>query len=247
MSLRQYIQPLSRPRGWRTARRSKTNTTATALALARGEVLIVTTKKKLLRPLALLLQRLPAATAALLLWFGAAGAGELGKRDGWWGAGEFGGGSVTLSGPTDELDDSFAGFYLGLAVGYALTPHVLIGVETNGWLREASDPNNPTKGEAVNPVFGVLRFYPFEDTGGLYLKAGGGLVDHWNNDWKASEGNGWGIMGGVGYDIHVEGPFFLSPFFTYTYGKLKYDNLPQASDDEGDFHAITVGVGVVMY
>jgi hypothetical protein len=192
-------------------------------------------------------RRVATALAALILTPGVVPAAEPGKRDAWWAVVELGGGYVDLSGPVKELDDTFTGFYLALAGGYALSPHLLIGVEASGWLRESGNLYDSSEGEAVSPIFAVLRFYPSAEESGLYLKAGGGYVHHWNNASGAADGTGWGATGGIGYDFHVQSFFSLSPFLAYTYGELKYDNLPPHSDDNGEFHAITAGVCFVFY
>ena len=44
-------------------------------------------------------------------------------------------------------------FYLDLAGGLVVHDQFLLGVQAGGWLLEAADPEDPTRGAAVSPLF----------------------------------------------------------------------------------------------
>ena len=77
------------------------------------------------------------------------------ERSGFWGGVNFGVGFVQRSFAGIEEDEN--NFFLGFEGGYTLNPHFLIGVELSGWLLEASDLNDPSKGEGIMQAFLITR------------------------------------------------------------------------------------------
>jgi len=73
------------------------------------------------------------------------------ERSGFWGGLNIGIGFVQQSfeGASEDGDH----FSLGFEGGYTLNPHFLIGVELSGWLTEAGNLNDPSKGGYNASIF----------------------------------------------------------------------------------------------
>lgn len=90
-----------------------------------------------------LLKLLIAAAGSLIL-IPAANSAEGIERDGYWGGIDIGAGSVDLS--YNGGSNHGTKFFLGFKGGYTINPHLLVGVELSGWLYEAVDLNDPSRG-----------------------------------------------------------------------------------------------------
>ena len=162
-------------------------------------------------------------------------------RDGFWGGIDAGAGFLKQS--FDEGDEDGTSFFLGFKGGYTINPHFLIGLELSGWLIETSDQycfygycSDPSEGEGIMQIFLISRYYPSQESG-LFAKAGGGYVEHWNNrSGESRSKSGWGLTVGGGYDFLLNENVALSPFATFSYGKT----------ENWDYRAITFGLGVTF-
>jgi len=96
----------------------------------------------------------------------------------WWGTFELGAGQLDRTMP--GFSDNSARFYLGLGGGMAVDPHLLLGIEASGWLIQAENANDPTKGAGISRVFAVARIYP-QATSNLHLQLGAGSITGWDN------------------------------------------------------------------
>jgi len=171
----------------------------------------------------------------------AAAAEELHIRNGFWGGIDAGAGHLKQS--FDEGDEDGTSFFLGFKGGYTINPHFLIGLELSGWLIETSDQycfygycSDPSEGEGIMQIFLISRYYPSQESG-LFAKAGGGYVEHWNNrSGESRSKSGWGLAVGGGYDFLLNENVALSPFATFSYGKT----------ENWDYRAITFGLGVTF-
>jgi hypothetical protein len=156
------------------------------------------------------------------------------ERSGFWCGFNLGVGAVERSFSGVEEDDDK--FFLGLEGGYTLNPHCLIGLELSGWLLESSNLEDPSKGESINQVFLISRFYP-SSSNGLFAKVGGGYVNCRNNrPGEPSRRNGWGFTLGGGYDFQSNNNIAITPFITYSSGEA----------DEQDHFAWTFGIGLTL-
>ena len=156
------------------------------------------------------------------------------ERSGFWGGVNCGVGFVQRSFAGIEEDEN--NFFLGFEGGYTLNPHFLIGVELSGWLLEASNLEDPSKGEGISQVFLITRYYP-SSTMGLFAKIGGGYVSHWNNEpGEPSRKGGWGLAFGGGYDFPLNKNFAITPFINYGFGEA----------DDQDHNVWTLGIGLTM-
>lgn len=171
----------------------------------------------------------------------AASAEEHHIRDGFWGGIDAGAGLLKQS--FDEGDEDGTSFFLGFKGGYTINPHFLIGLELSGWLVETSDQycyygfcSDSSEGEGIMQIFLISRYYPSQELG-LFAKAGGGYVEHWNNrPGEPNSKSGWGLTMGGGYDFLLNENVALSPFATFSYGET----------GNWDYQAITIGLGVTF-
>jgi len=156
------------------------------------------------------------------------------ERSGLWGGIDLGVGFIQRS--FSGIDKNVNHFFLGFEGGYTINPHFLIGLELSGWLFEAGDLEDPSKGEGISQVFLITRYYPV-DSMGLFVKTGGGYVSHWNNrPGEPSRKDGWGITLGGGYDFPLSRHFAVSPFMNYGFGEA----------DDQDHHILTLGIGITF-
>ena len=85
-------------------------------------------------------------------------------------------------------------------------------------------------------IFLISRYYPGKASG-LFVKAGGGYAEHWNNNaGEPGSKSGWGATAGGGYDFLVSENVALSPFATFSYGET----------GDWDYKAITFGLGITI-
>ena len=95
----------------------------------------------------------------------------------------------------------------------------LIGIELSGWLREASNLNDP------------------DSASDFFLKAGGGHVSILSNaSGDTSREQGFGLTFGCGYDFRLKETVSLSPFASFSYGETRSWN----------YTAITFGLGMTF-
>ena len=176
-----------------------------------------------------------AACITLFLLAPAVSAEDIYIRNGFWGGVDAGAGILQQSfNEGDDEDDIF--LYLGFKGGYAVNPHLLIGLEFSGWLLEASDLNDPDEGKGISQAFIITQLYPGKESG-FFAKAGGGYVSIWSNrpdDTRREQG--WGLTAGAGYDIKLNEAAALSPFVNFNYGEA----------GDWNYTAITFGIGVTF-
>jgi hypothetical protein len=140
------------------------------------------------------------------------------KREGFWiglGAG-YGLASVSIDGSSGgDRENSFTGY---LKLGGTLNQQVLLGVESNAWVK-AQDDVTVTLGS----IAGTLTFYP-KATSGFFLKGGVGL-SYMSTEVAvagtrfAVRKTGWGVLAGLGYDVRVGRNISITPSFNFYYGK----------------------------
>jgi hypothetical protein len=178
------------------------------------------------------LSRVVLAIAIGLMAAGPADAQSAGKPLRWWFGASLGAGGLRRE-IADAREDKVR-FYLDLAGGLVVHDQFLLGVQAGGWLLEATDPADPTRGAAVSPLFLTARIYPSEKST-FHLRFGGGFVNDWNNNVDSSQwGSGFEV--GAGYDIRAARHVYITPFTAYFQGRV------------GNLHlrAITAGAGVTF-
>jgi hypothetical protein len=127
------------------------------------------------------------------------------SRHGFWFSAGLGYGSLgcqNCSGRTGGLSGN-------IAFGGTLSPKLLLGVSSNGWVKSE---NGTTL--TVNAITAAARFYP-SARGGFFLLGGLGLGTVSASITGAGSGSetGWGALLGLGYDIPLSHSFRLTPYW----------------------------------
>lgn len=158
----------------------------------------------------------------------AAGPGDPPGR--WWVGLDLGAGQLRRSLP--EVSESKPRFYFSLEGGVTVTPQLLVGLEVGGWLLQAENPDDPTRGAAISPLFVTARIYPSKMST-FHIRLGGGSINAWNNAVDAVDQWGTGWEAGFGYDVQIRGRHHITPFVLYSRGSV----------GQLDISAVTVGAG----
>ena len=148
--------------------------------------------------------------------------------------------SYSVSGNTNQ-----GAFSLALSGGYAWDPRLLLGVELGGWTLQGSNLWDPSKGEAIETIFGIARYYPIPQSP-LFVKGGGGLVKYWNDAPGANDASGWGTVFGVGYDVYAKGSMHVSSVVEYSFGSFAGANSPLGITQSQHYQAITLLFGIAF-
>jgi hypothetical protein len=130
---------------------------------------------------------------------------------------------------------------LRFRAGYSPNPRLLLGVELGGWNLQGS--TDATKGEGIETIFAVARYYPLERTL-LFVEGGLGAVKYWNNRPLEQGANGSGAFLGVGHDFHLTGHFFLAPSIDYSWGHFNGAVSPPGVTQDERYRAVTLRLGV---
>ena len=149
-------------------------------------------------------------------------------REGFWIGAGLGYGSMGMScdgcGDIDRVGAP-SGY---LALGTTLRQNVLLGIETNAW----------TKSElgvrlTMANISGAVYWYPMA-TNGLFVKGGAGFSAL---DAGGGGTNGFGVLGGVGYDVRVNRNLSITPVANWFRGSF----------DGGSANVLQIGVGVTSH
>jgi hypothetical protein len=136
---------------------------------------------------------------------------------GFWVAGELGAGSASYD--SSVLSHTKSGVALGLEGGYAFNARISLALRLSGCSLEASNLNDPAKGESISLFAAALRVVPFSGQG-LFLRGGLGSLRYTNNHPMAFNGSGSGWFLGAGYEFPLTKRLHLSPVVDVTQGKL---------------------------
>src|SRR4051812_9517302 len=145
------------------------------------------------------------------------------KHDGFWIGGGLGYGSLGCEG-CDRVGAP-SGY---LKLGGTLRQNILLGVETNGWTKSELG-NRLTMGN----VSGAVYWYPMV-TNGLFVKAGAGYSVLDNSFASTS---GFGMLGGVGYDVRVSRNMSVTPVANWFRGSF----------EGGSANVLQLGLGVTSH
>jgi len=108
------------------------------------------------------------------------------------------------------LDERFGGVAGTLGLGWTVGQSVVIGVETQWWVRP-----DAFFALAMANVNGVVLFYPSK-TLGLWLKGGAGWLGAGGSAPGVEvTGSGMGWTLGVGYDLYLGSTIAFTPYLTY--------------------------------
>ena len=162
----------------------------------------------------------------------------------WWVSGEFGEGQLKLS-SDQQQGDAVPTFALGFAGGRQINNFARVGVKLNGWLLQASDLNDPTVGESVSNVMGIIDVFPLRRSR-LFVRGGWGWASYTNNQPTGSNGNGVGWETGAGYEIPLRGQLRLAPTVEYAAGSLGDAFDPVAPQTQRRYSVIEFKLAVVF-
>jgi hypothetical protein len=144
-------------------------------------------------------------------------------RQGFWIGGGLGYGSLGCDG-CDRVGAP-SGY---LKLGGTLRQNILLGVETNGWTKSEFG-NRLTMGN----VSGAVYWYPMT-TNGMFVKAGAGYSVL---DSGIASTSGFGLLGGVGYDVRVARNLSVTPVANWFRGSF----------DGGSANVLQIGLGVTSH
>ena len=173
---------------------------------------------------------------------GAASAQRPQTREGFWIAFGFGYGSAKPSCDLCGSLDSRGGATGFLKLGGTLTKQVLLGGEINAWTKSE---NGVT--DQLGNVSAALYYYPAVASG-FFLKGGVGFSSFRETDGFTDDGTGFGLLGGVGYDIRVGRNVSLTPvanFYWGGVGDIKESGTTVATGWKQ--HVFDVGLGVTFH
>jgi hypothetical protein len=164
----------------------------------------------------------------------------------WWIAAEFGEGQLKIS--SDQAKGNRdATFALGFAGGSQLGNKVRLGLHVNGWLLQAFNLNDPTVGESVSNVSGILDFFPLRDGRGFFARGGLGYGNYTNDRPSGENGSGLAWETGAGYEIPLRGPSSLVPSLEYSAGHLGDAQIPGAEETGRRFSVVEFKVSLLYH
>jgi hypothetical protein len=173
-------------------------------------------------------------TLALLLSLGASplAAQHAQTREGFWVGAGMGYGSLGLSCEGCASVDRTGSVSGYVKLGGTLRQNILLGVEMNGWTK-SEGAGRVTMGN----LSGAAYWYPMANQG-LFFKAGGGYSNLSADDGvnSASDG-GFGVLGGLGYDIRAGRNLSITPVANWYRGKF----------NNGSANVLEFGVGVTSH
>jgi hypothetical protein len=153
-------------------------------------------------------------------------------RQGFWVGGGMGYGTMGLS--CDNCDGlGREGGMSGYAkLGGTLSQNILLGVEMNGWTKSQAGAR-----VTMGNFSGAAYWYPMP-TQGLFIKAGAGYsVLSADDGTGAVDDSGFGLLGGVGYDVRVGRNLSITPVANYFRGGF----------DGISANVLQLGVGVTSH
>lgn len=163
----------------------------------------------------------------------------------WWAGGEIGEGQLSLV--SDQIQrHRTPTFTLGVFGGHRLSNQARIGLEMNGWLLQASNLNDPTVGENVSNVLGVIDVFPMRKVP-LFIRGGGGLAMHQNNRPGESGGTGFSWTGGAGYEVRLSERLGLAPIVGYAYGRFGDVRNPTAVETGRSYSVVEFKVAAIWH
>ena len=153
-------------------------------------------------------------------------------RQGFWIGGGMGYGSMGLHCTGCDGVDREGGLSGYLKLGGTLRENILLGVETNGW-RKSEGGATVTMGN----LSGAAYWYPMA-TNGLFIKGGVGYsILSVEDSFGQADDSGFGLLGGVGYDLRVGRNLSITPVANWFRGGF----------DGGSADVLQIGVGVTSH
>lgn len=134
-------------------------------------------------------------------------------RQGFWIG--FGLGYASLSYSCSGCSGSEGGLSGYLKMGGTVSPKLLIGGETNGWVK-SQNGTTVTAGNASAAAY----FFP-SPSSGLFLRGGIGVATlSASSGGSSASQSGFGVTFGLGYDVRVGTNMSITPVANYNWGNL---------------------------
>ena len=129
----------------------------------------------------------------------------------------FGPGSIGCDACGGDRESGLSGY---LKLGGTLNEQLLLGFESNAWVKEES---GVTLTSAIAAA--VVQYYPNVETG-LFIKGGPGLARlELETSFGSASESGFGLIVGGGYDIRLGVNFSLSPYANFIYANIDNEGL----------------------
>jgi hypothetical protein len=129
-----------------------------------------------------------------------------------------------------------------LRVGTTLSERLLVGAELNAW-------HHSEQGDKATLINASLAFYFYPADRGLFIKGGAGLSRaDFDIGGETVDGIGWGLMGGLGFDIPIGRSAAITPVATFWFGKpgtLKFEGIDVLHNFR--HNVVEIGVGITFY
>jgi hypothetical protein len=111
-------------------------------------------------------------------------------------------------------------FTLSLRGGRVINDRLRLGLDVAGWLIEAGDVADPSKGASVSVTDLFVQLFPSSAVP-LYVELGGGYAKYTDNapDAYGADGLGWTI--GVGYEPAVADRVRIAPSAQWSNGRFR--------------------------
>lgn len=165
-------------------------------------------------------------------------------RHGLWAGVGLGGGSAEMK-CSSCSNFRFTGLSGYVRAGVTLTRVLLVGVETDGWVRSSSDVDDRVGFASV-----VLLWYPIL-SGALYVKAGyGGMKYHSDESGDLLTAKARCASIGLGYEVRVRRDISLVPFVNglATTSVQQYrDEVPVGNGNDFSLTLVQFGLGVTFH
>jgi len=165
-------------------------------------------------------------------------------RSGFWAGLGVGGGSAAMD-CSSCSNFRFTGLSGYVRAGITLNRFLLVGVETDGWVRSSSDVD-----DRVGFASLVLLWYP-KPSGALYIKAGvGGMTYRSDESGDVLTAKARSASLGLGYEVRMRRNVSLVPFVNglATTGVQQYrDAVPVGNGNDFSLTLIQFGLGVTFH
>lgn len=190
------------------------------------------------------MQRSPVLFGLLLFCFCSLSSAQ---QRAWWASFELGDGQLQLT--SDQLQGSRnASFELGFSGGHRLGQHARLGLLVNGWLLQAFNLNDPSVGESVTNIAGVVDVFPTPKIG-LFLRGGAGAAIYTNNHPDGSGGSGFAWVVGGGYEIPLNKSktIAVAPIVDYASGHFGDAQYPPTTLTGRRYSVVEIKAAVVFH
>ncbi len=149
----------------------------------------------------------------------------------WWFGLEFGVGQLGLTAaqsdivdlqpnlPPEQFPKNRRTFAAGLFGGHRLGKQARIGLEVNGWLLEAGNLNDPSRGEGVSNASAIVDVFPVRKLP-FFVRAGAGAASYQDNHELGFGGIGWAWTVCGGYEFRLSRSIGLAPIVGYASGNF---------------------------